>query len=68
VKTVVTSAPKPSFFHYFGMPMTEEEEADAEENEDEEAVQVRLGLGGFIWECLYAQLRLVLPSVSCTSA
>ena len=26
VKTVVTSAPKPSFFHYFAMPMTEEEE------------------------------------------
>ncbi len=42
VKTVVTTAPKPSFFHYFGEPMTEEEEAEMEENEDEEAVQVKL--------------------------
>ncbi len=38
---MVTTAPKVSFFHYFGMPMTEEEEADAEENEDEDAVHVR---------------------------
>lgn len=44
MKTVVTTAPKPSFFHYFGMPMTEEEEAEAEENEDEEAVQVKLSM------------------------
>mmetsp|Transcript_3836 Transcript_3836/g.9909 ORF Transcript_3836/g.9909 Transcript_3836/m.9909 type:complete len:410 (-) Transcript_3836:186-1415(-) len=44
VKTVVTTAPKPSFFHYFGMPMTEEEEAEAEENEDEDAPQVKLSM------------------------
>lgn len=42
VKTVVTSAPKPSFFNYFAMPMTEEEEAEFEEQEDEEAVRVKL--------------------------
>lgn len=36
MKTVVTTAPKPSFFHYFGMPMTEEEEAEAEEQEEED--------------------------------
>lgn len=41
VKTVVTKTPKNSFFHYFGMPMTEEEEAEAEENEDEDAPRVR---------------------------
>lgn len=42
VKTVVTTAPKPSFFHYFGEPMTEEEEAEEEENEDEEAPRIKL--------------------------
>jgi hypothetical protein len=55
VKTVVTSAPKPSFFHYFGMPMTEEEEEDAQENDDEDAVQVRAG-----FPCLLACLRTAL--------
>ena len=46
VKTVVTTAPKPSFFHYFGMPMTEEEENDAEEaaQENEDAVNVKLSM------------------------
>lgn len=42
VKTVVTTAPKPSFFHYFGEPMTEEEEEEEAENEDEEAPRIRL--------------------------
>lgn len=39
---MVTTAPKPSFFHYFGEPMTEEEEAEEEENEDEEAPRIKL--------------------------
>mmetsp|Transcript_39292 Transcript_39292/g.68044 ORF Transcript_39292/g.68044 Transcript_39292/m.68044 type:complete len:417 (-) Transcript_39292:112-1362(-) len=42
VKTVVTTAPKPSFFHYFGEPLTEEEEAEEAENEDEDTPRIRL--------------------------
>eukprot|EP00128_Syssomonas_multiformis_P003258 Colp12_sorted_trinity150504_noHs@27579 len=42
VKTVVTTAPKPSFFHYFGPPMTEEEEAEEDENEDEDSPRIKL--------------------------
>ena len=42
MKTVVTTAPKPSFFHYFGEPLTEEEEAEEAENEDEDTPRIRL--------------------------
>ena len=42
VKTVKTTAPKPSFFHYFGEPLTEEEFAEEEENEDEDAPRIKL--------------------------
>lgn len=39
---MVTTAPKPSFFHYFGPPMTEEEEAEEDENEDEDSPRIKL--------------------------
>ena len=39
---MVTTAPKPSFFHYFGEPLTEEEEAEEAENEDEDTPRIRL--------------------------
>jgi hypothetical protein len=43
VKTVVTSSPKPSFFNYFGNPMTDEEQEEAEQNgDDEENAPVKL--------------------------
>jgi len=44
VRTVTKSVPRPSFFHYFGPPMTDEEEAEFEEGADEETEQVKLSM------------------------
>jgi nucleosome assembly protein 1-like 1 len=44
VRTVTKSVPRPSFFHYFGAPMTDEEEAEFEEGADEDTEQVKLSM------------------------
>ncbi len=43
MRTITKTVPKPSFFHYFSQPLTdEEEEEDEEPKEDEDEEKIKL--------------------------